>query len=82
MHVEQELREEIDKWLKKLDSIVNKIKISNEKGEMFTKNITAYFKDAKYFFDKNDLVRAFECLILAWAWIEIGKELEIIEISE
>ena len=83
MRVEQELREEIEKWSEKLDSALRKLRAVDSKREkMFIENITAYFKDARYFFEKKDLVRAFECLIWAWAWVEIGKRLKIIEIEE
>jgi len=35
------------------------------------KNIDAYLSDSKYFLEKNDLIRAFEAVIWAWAWMEI-----------
>ena len=37
-------------------------------------NVSAYIRDCQYFLDKNDLIRAFEAIIWAWAWMEIGLQ--------
>lgn len=57
------------KWLKR-------IKERNFEGDKrFVENIKAYIADSEYFLMKGDLIRAFECLIWAWAWLEIGLEI-------
>lgn len=66
--MEEELRSETVKWLKKIESRIANINGSDD----FIENITAYISDAKYFMEKDDLVRAFECVVWAWAWLEIG----------
>jgi hypothetical protein len=38
-------------------------------------NIKAYISDTEYFLKKGDLIRAFECVVWAWAWMEIGIEI-------
>ncbi len=76
MSVEAELKKETEKWLEKLKKI--KIVPASEKGKEFCKNISAYIKDCEYFLEQGDLVRAFECAIWAWAWMEIGREIGII----
>ena len=63
------LRAETEKWLERLESI----KIEGE--EWFVENIKAYISDARHFLDNGDLIRAFEAVIWAWAWYEIGKEI-------
>jgi hypothetical protein len=37
-------------------------------------NISSYLSDSHYFLKQNDLIRAFEAVIWAWAWMEIGLE--------
>ncbi|MBO8181961.1 MAG: DUF357 domain-containing protein [Archaeoglobus sp.] len=74
MSVEEELLNETQKWIKKAENL--NIEILDQK---FGRNIEAYIKDSKYFLEKNDLVRAFECIIWAWAWIEIGEEIGVIK---
>lgn len=69
--MEEELRSETVKWLKKIESRIANINGSDD----FIENITAYISDAKYFMEKDDLVRAFECIVWAWAWLEIGLKI-------
>jgi len=37
-------------------------------------NISAYIRDCQYFLEKDDPIRAFEAVIWAWAWMEIGLQ--------
>ncbi len=67
MCVEEELKTETIKWLNRL----NELDFDGERD--FVENINAYVSDARFFLEKNDLIRAFECIIWAWAWFEIGK---------
>ena len=67
MSVEEELRKETIKWLERIE------KIDFDGDKDFVENIRAYISDSKYFLKRNDLIRAFECVVWAWAWLEIGK---------
>ena len=69
--MEEELRSETVKWLKRIESRIANINGSDD----FIENITAYISDTKYFMEKGDLVRAFECIVWAWAWLEIGLKI-------
>ena len=72
-----ELKKEIDKWLPKVKKEFQKIKTTSDQS--FLKNIGAYIEDTSYFLEKKDLIRAFEAVIWAWAWLEIGKRKKIIK---
>ncbi|MFN4133076.1 MAG: DUF357 domain-containing protein [Candidatus Hadarchaeales archaeon] len=75
MGLEEELLAEIKKWSEKLDQSLMEIVGADETGEKFLNNITAYKSDSKHFVERGDLIRGFECLIWAWAFLEIGKSL-------
>lgn len=77
--LEEDLRNEIAKWLDKLLREKNAVEILNDKGQEFMSNIEAYISDSRYFMDKGDLIRAFECVVWAWAWLEIGMEIELFQ---
>lgn len=69
------LRAETEKWLMRADE-----RLSRCRGdERFLSNIKAYISDSRYFLEKEDLIWAFEAVIWAWAWLEIGEELGRIE---
>jgi hypothetical protein len=78
MEVEDNLLKEIDRWTKKIGEELENIEAYGNKGERFLTNIKAYVSDSAHFLDKHDLVRSFEAIIWAWAWLEIGKELELL----
>uniref|UniRef100_A0A7C3YFH7 DUF357 domain-containing protein n=1 Tax=Geoglobus ahangari TaxID=113653 RepID=A0A7C3YFH7_9EURY len=67
MSVEDELRRETIKWLERIE------KLDFDGDKDFVENVRAYISDSRYFLEKNDLIRAFECVVWAWAWLEIGK---------
>lgn len=77
MSLEKDLREETKKWLGKLELL--KIHPKDKKGEEFLSNINAYISDSKYFLEKEDLIRAFEAVVWAWAWYEIGRDMGFVE---
>jgi len=79
-NLENDLRDETMKWLKRAEEIIQTITPGEDKlgPEHFLKNISAYIFDSKYFLECGDLIRAFEAVIWAWAWIEIGVELGIL----
>ncbi|MCQ4153303.1 MAG: DUF357 domain-containing protein [Archaeoglobales archaeon] len=66
-----ELKQETEKWLGRI-----KERIRHVDGERkFMENIRAYISDSEYFMSTSDFIRAFECVIWAWAWLEIGLEI-------
>ncbi len=76
---ERKLCEEIKKWTRKLDEILPITKASAEDGKDLMEDIQAYRKDSKYFLEKGDLIKSFECLIWAWALLEIGKRFRYLD---
>ncbi len=76
--VKRELLGETNKWQKKLEEKLKKVDPSNDKSKRFKKNAEAYFEDSKYFLRSEDYVRAFECVIWGWAWLEVGEKEDFI----
>ena len=75
--IEQQLRDETEKWLEKINKERKIVNANDEKGADLLKNVDAYIEDTQHFLEKNDLIRAFEAVVWAWSWLEIGKELGI-----
>jgi uncharacterized protein len=73
--LEADLRSETLKWLEKAEWLFCKI---SPKDNRFAENIAAYLSDSRHFLDNGDLIRAFEAVIWAWAWMEIGKEIGLL----
>ncbi len=76
MGVEETLAYEIDKWTKKINAETEHIESYGTKGKEMLANIKAYVADSAHFMEKGDLVRSFEAIVWAWAWLEIGTDLK------
>ncbi len=76
---QKELLEQTDIWYLKAAAVLKKTKAVGVKGEEFLVNINAYMSDTNHFKEKEDFVRAFEAVVWAWAWLEIGKEAGFLE---
>lgn len=75
--IEEDLRKETEKWLVKIKGKRKSIMVDKAKSD-FLKNIDAYISDSEHFLKKNDMIRAFEAVIWAWSWLEIGENLKIL----
>jgi len=74
MSIEADLLAEIEKWSKRLDSSLAGVRPLSEQGSRMFQNIRAYREDSRHFLNR-DLIKSFECLIWAWAILEVGREL-------
>jgi hypothetical protein len=74
-------REEIERWLKKLEDKLNKARLMDERRKDFLENIRAYVRDCRYWMDKGDYVKAWEVVSFAWGLFEAGEELEVLKLE-
>jgi hypothetical protein len=75
MSLEEELRGETLKWLERAESLFRAI----SGDRRFCENISAYLQDSQYYLENEDLVRAFEAVVWAWAWMEIGLDVGLLQ---
>lgn len=81
MDTDARLVEEIDTWRDRLDAALDEAEPATERGERFLENIRAYRQDCDHFEAEDDLVRAFEAVVWAWAWLEIGADVGAVDWS-
>lgn len=73
------LRKETEKWHEKLRARLKRVSATDSSGEDMLENAEAYHADADHFRAEGDRVRAFESVVWAWSWIEIGEQLGHLE---
>ena len=78
----EKLKEETLRMLKKIESLVDKIEIVDDKGEKMLTNMKAYISDSKHFLHNKDFIKAFESIVWSWAILEICEELEVFKIEK
>ena len=76
--LEEDLRAETVKWQKKAEDLYGKVSGDGE----FLENVSAYIRDCQYFQENGDLIRAFEAVIWAWAWMEIGLQKGLLRLRD
>jgi len=64
------IKEEIEKMLEKIEHLVDKIEINDNKGKEMLTNMKAYIADSKHFKEKGDLVKSFEAVVYAFGIFE------------
>ncbi len=72
-------KDEIEKWLTRIKKELKMIKVTDGKSKEFLENINAYVNDCEHFLKKGEYVLSFESVIWAWAYLEIGKDLKLLE---
>ncbi len=73
------LADETKKWITKMKAQREKLILRDSSKTNFIDNIDAYVSDSEYFLSGGELVEAFEAIIWAWAYFEIGKDLGYFE---
>ncbi len=82
MDIEASLREETRKWTERIETEMKAVRPADpgdpEKARLL-ENVRAYVRDSRHFEAKGDLIRGFEAIIWAWANLELGLQLGILE---
>jgi hypothetical protein len=75
---QKNLKQETEKWLKKLEKRVEDRDESVEQME----NVLAYRDDTSHFLEQEDYIRAWEAVIYAWGILETLERLGKFESSK
>jgi len=75
-------REDVLKWLVKLEPLADMAEPADPKAEELLENAKAYVKDARHWLEQDNLVLAFECMVHSWAILETARELGAISVPE
>jgi hypothetical protein len=77
-----ELEELTKKEVEKMENVLKEVKIKDAKALEVYNLALSYFTDAKHFLDKKDFVRAFEAIVICWAYLDACLHFGFLEISE
>ena len=68
---QEKLKEETEKWLKKLNDRID----GKDKNVEQMENVLAYRDDTSHFLEEEDYIRAWEAVIYAWGILETLERL-------
>ncbi len=80
-------KDRLGKYYKITEEAIDKAKLSKSKFSDDIRNdflnmIESYFKDAKYFEDKGDIVSAFAALNYAHGWLDAGARIGVFIVKD
>jgi hypothetical protein len=76
------MKEIVEENIRKMEEVLKNLKILDKNALELYNLAVSYFLDSKYFLEKNDLIRAFECITISWAYIDALLHLKLVEIDE
>jgi len=76
------MKEAAEKEIKKMQPVIDSLKMENEEASELFKMTHSYFSDAKYFFEKGKFVEAFEAAVIAWAYVDAGLHLRLFSVDK
>ncbi len=68
-------REEVVKWLDRLDKKLSSVEPTGDAGEKALLNAEAYRDDSKHWLKQENLYLAFEACVYSWAIVETAENL-------
>ena len=77
-----DMNDEIKKMTEKIEPIVQKIEVKDEKGMEMLTNMKAYISDSKHFLSSGNEVKSFEAIVWAWAILEICEDLDVFKVRK
>ncbi|MCS7094001.1 MAG: DUF357 domain-containing protein [Candidatus Aenigmarchaeota archaeon] len=75
-----ELEDLCKKEIEKMEKVFKEIKVVDKNGLELYNLALSYFTDSKYFSEKKDLIRAFEAIVISWAYIDAGLHLKLFDV--
>jgi hypothetical protein len=66
------MKEEAEKEIKKMQPVIDSLKLERSEAQELLHMVHSYFTDAKYFFEKGKFLQAFEAAVICWAYIDAG----------
>ena len=79
MTIEQNLINETQKWLHKIQEKRKHMVLLDESKKDLIVNMDAYISDSRHFTEKKMYIEAFEAVVWAWSILELLERLGIVE---
>ena len=78
MDIEKAAKREVDR----IGKIIPNVMLLESQGGALVSFAKDYAKDAKFFFEHEKFVEAFEAAIISWAYIDISLKLKLVSVKK
>jgi hypothetical protein len=73
---------EIEELIRKIEPLVKRVELDDERAREMFENMEAYIEDSKYFLKNGNFVKSFEAIVWAWSILELCEKLKIFKIKK
>ncbi|MFX1532945.1 MAG: DUF357 domain-containing protein [Promethearchaeota archaeon] len=78
----QKMRESIEKEIQRMKAAHKQVTTKNQQGEDLLLMSRSYLIDAEDFFEKEQIMIAFEAIMISWTYFDSALRLELITIPK
>jgi hypothetical protein len=81
--MDKDLKERAEKEIGMMEKVFRSLSVKNDANKLsaeFFDMSSNYFKDSKFFMEKKDYIRAFEAVVISWAYIDAGLKAGLFEV--
>ena len=76
-----EIKNEIVKMIEKIEPLIGRIEIKDDRGEEMLVNMKAYVSDSKHFLGDENYLKSFEAIVFAYGILETCIDLDVFIIT-
>jgi len=77
-----EIKVAAEREVERIKSIIPKVELAKPAGEELIDFAKNYASDSEFFLKTGKFVAAFEAALIAWAYIDIGLKLGLLDVPE
>ena len=81
--MDDDLKERTEKEINMMEKVFRFLSVKNGENKLsseFFDMASNYFSDSKFFMEKKDYIRAFEAVVISWAYVDAGLKAGFFEV--
>ena len=81
--MDDDLKERTEKEINMMEKVFRFLSVKNGENKLsseFFDMASNYFSDSKFFMEKKDYIRAFEAVVISWAYLDAGIKAGLFEV--
>ena len=81
--MDDDLKERTEREISMMEKVFRALSVKDDENKLsseFFDMSSNYFNDSKFFMEKKDYIRAFEAIVISWAYIDAGIKVGLFEV--
>ena len=81
--MDDDLKDRTEKEISMMETVFKSLSVKDSDNKLspeFFDMSSNYFNDSKFFMEKKDYIRAFEAIVISWAYIDAGLKAGLFDV--